>query len=118
MTHKELIVWKKSIELVVQIYKFTNELPSNEKYGLVSQMQRAAVSISSNIAEGAGRNSVKDYLRFLQISKASLCELDTQYHICIKLEFCAPNPIMLDKLDHVGKLLTNHIKSLRKSLTT
>lgn len=117
MTHKDLIVWKKSVELVVLVYKFAAELPNNERYGLVSQMQRASVSIPSNIAEGAGRNSVKDYIRFLQISKGSLCELETQYHICIELNLITPNLNIIDKLDHVGKLLSNHIKSLRKTLT-
>jgi four helix bundle protein len=64
MTHKDLIVWKESIELVLEIYELSRKLPSDEKYGLISQMKRSAVSIPSNIAEGAGRSSTKEYIRF------------------------------------------------------
>ena len=64
MTHKNLDVWKESIDLVVEIYNFSKSLPSEEKYGLISQMKRSAVSVPSNIAEGAARSSTKEYIRF------------------------------------------------------
>jgi four helix bundle protein len=75
--HKDLKVWQKSIGLVVELYRITNEFPSNEKYGLISQMRRSVVSIPSNIAEGHGRNSKKELIRFLDIAKGSIYELDT-----------------------------------------
>jgi len=113
MTHKDLLVWKKSMELVVMLYDFANKLPESEKYGLCSQMHRAVVSIPSNIAEGAARNTRKEYVRFLYISLGSLTELETQYQICLSLKFCNNNPGLNDKIDHVGKLLSNLIKSLK-----
>lgn len=95
------------------IYQFVAGLPKNEQFGLVSQMQRAAVSIPSNIAEGAARNTRKEYVRFLYISLGSLTELETQYQICLRLDLCNHNPDLDDKIDHVGKLLSNLIKSLK-----
>ena len=77
-SHKELIVWQKSIELVKDVYKITNEFPKSETYGLSSQMQRAAVSIPSNIAEGYSRKNLKEYLQFLRIAYGSATELETQ----------------------------------------
>jgi four helix bundle protein len=77
-TYKDLIVWQKSMLLTKQIYQLTSQLPSNEKYGLASQIQRAAVSIPSNIAEGQQRNNIKEYRQFLGISKGSCAELETQ----------------------------------------
>jgi four helix bundle protein len=72
--YRELIVWQKSIDLVVDIYKYTEDFPSNEQYALTSQLRRCVVSIPSNIAEGHGRRSTNDYIRFLNIAHASLCE--------------------------------------------
>lgn len=86
-THKNLIVWQKSIDLVSMIYKITSQFPSEEIYGLTSQMRRASVSIPSNIAEGHGRLSEKELLRFLYISLGSAAELETQIIIAKKLEF-------------------------------
>lgn len=77
-SHKELIVWQKSIRLVKEIYILTGNFPQNEIYGLISQMRRAAVSIPSNIAEGYSRKNIKEYLQFLRISYGSGAELETQ----------------------------------------
>lgn len=77
-SYKELIVWQKSIELVKQIYKITNEFPKSEIYGLSSQMQRAAISIPSNSAEGYSRKNPKEYIQFLHIAYGSSAELETQ----------------------------------------
>lgn len=87
MYHKDLEVWKKSIELVTKVYEITGTFPENEKYSLVSQMRRAAISIPSNIAEGAARNSDKEMLRFLDISLGSLAELETQFIIAENLKY-------------------------------
>ena len=76
-THKDLDVWKLSIQLVKNIYQLTSKFPSEEKFGLVAQIRRAAVSIPSNISEGEARNSDKDYIRFLYISLGSLSEIET-----------------------------------------
>ena len=77
-SHKDLIVWKKSMDLVQITYEFSTNYPDSEKFGLISQMRRAAVSVPSNIAEGAARNSTKEYIRFLYIALGSLSELETQ----------------------------------------
>ena len=78
MTHKDLEVWKKSMDLVVDVYKLMKQLPESEKYGLISQIKRSSISIPSNIAEGAGRASTKEFIRFLDIATGSLSELETQ----------------------------------------
>jgi len=74
-THKDLIVWQKSINFVTKIYKETNSFPNTELYGLTSQLRRASVSVPSNIAEGAARNTDKEYVRFLFIARASAAEI-------------------------------------------
>lgn len=84
-SYKDLTVWQKSMALVVEIYKMTKQFPKNEEYGLSSQMQRAAVSIPSNIAEGQKRSHLPEYLQFLSISYGSGAELETQIEICKKL---------------------------------
>ncbi|MCB0733972.1 MAG: four helix bundle protein [Flavobacteriales bacterium] len=77
-THKNLDIWKIAIELVIDVYQFSKNLPSEEKYTLTSQMKRSAISIPSNIAEGAARKGDKEYLKFLNYALGSLVELDTQ----------------------------------------
>ena len=75
--HKKLDVWKKSMELVRQIYELTKSYPENENYGLINQMRRAAISVSANISEGAARNTKKEFIQFLHMAQGSLSELDT-----------------------------------------
>jgi four helix bundle protein len=87
MTHKDLIVWQKSMNLVTLVYKLTTQFSKEEIYGLTSQMRRAAVSIPSNIAEGHGRFSDKELIRFLFISLGSSAELETQLIIANNLGF-------------------------------
>lgn len=91
--HKKLIVWQQSIQFIVEIYKLTGKYPNHELYALISQTRRAAVSISSNIAEGASRSSVKDRKRFYEIARSSLVELDTQLEIAKQLEYCTENEL-------------------------
>ena len=114
MLHKDLTVYQKSMDLVELIYDFVKKLPDNEKYGLVSQMKRAAASVPMNIAEGASRRTKKEYLRFLEISRSSLIEVETQYQIVQRLKFCEPDPILYDKIDHVGRMLGSLMKSLNR----
>jgi len=115
MNHKDLDVWKEGIALVTEIYKISNFLPDSEKYGLASQMRRAAISIPSNIAEGAGRNSDKELVQFLYISLGSLEELETQLIIGTNLEFFKTNNLesIFQKIVHIRKLLIGLIKYLK-----
>ncbi len=105
MDHKDLDVWKKSMDLVVKVYQITQLFPETEKYGLTSQMRRAAVSIPSNIAEGAARKGDKELMQFLYISIGSLSELETQYLIAIRLEFITKVDAFELQLIEVKKLL-------------
>ena len=84
---KKLEIWKNGIELVKKVYKLTNQFPSNEKFGLISQLNRAAVSIPSNIAEGCSRNSEIEFKRFLEIAIGSLFEMETQLIIAQELQY-------------------------------
>lgn len=111
-THKELNVWQLSMDFVVDIYKITQSFPSEEKYGLVSQLRRAAVSVPSNIAEGAGRKGNKEYLHFLNIALGSISELDTQLIIVKRLEFYDSHELLL-KLAEIQSKLINLIKYIR-----
>lgn len=86
-SHKELIVWQKAIQLVEEVFVLTNNFPKSEIYGIISQMRRAAVSIPSNIAEGYGRKSSKEYSQFYSIAYGSALELETQLIIAKKLRF-------------------------------
>ena len=105
MDHKELDVWKKSMDLVESIYTLTQRFPDVEKYGLTSQMRRAAVSIPSNIAEGAARKGNKELLQFLYIAIDSLSELETQYLIAIRLTFIEKEEVLEKQMIEVKKLL-------------
>jgi len=87
LNHKNLIVWKKSIELVKEVYSVTFKLPPAEKFGLTSQIRRASVSVSSNISEGASRKSKIERSRYYEIARSSLVEVDTQIEICLTLNF-------------------------------
>ena len=113
MIHKELKVWKKSIELANHAYRLIAQLPTIEKYLLGKQMRKCAVSVASNIAEGAGRNTIKEYIRFLNISNGSLKELETQYIIGVNQCFFAKDEQFEETADYVGRMLTNQIKSLK-----
>ena len=91
MKYSELQVWQKAMDLVEKIYEATRNLPEYERFGLAAQMQRAAVSIPSNIAEGYSRASTKDYIKFLYIAKGSNAELQTQIIICKRLGYLDAN---------------------------
>ena len=107
-THKDLNVWKESILLVTLIYEKTKSFPKDELFGLTSQIRRSAISIPSNISEGAARESNKEYLRFLYIAQGSISELDTQLIKADNLNF-------LSKADYI--MLNEKLVSIRKMLT-
>ena len=110
-SHKDLYVWQESMNLVVQIYRTTGGFPVEERKGLTDQMRRAAVSISSNIAEGYGRQSDKDLSRFLRIALGSAYELDTQIEIAKHLSFIgeATSSDLGMRLDSIQKMLSSLI---------
>jgi four helix bundle protein len=115
-THKELVVWQKSIDFVTDIYKMTRNFPKDEVYGLTSQMRRAAVSIPSNIAEGAARCHIKEYLNFLNIALGSASELDTQIIISKNLQYLSAelSDEYSAKLCEISKMLHGIVRSLVK----
>ena len=94
------------MQLVKAVYQMTSDFPAEERYGLAQQMRRAAVSIPSNIAEGAGRNGPKEYLHFIGVARGSLAELETQMQLAVMLGFTTADHAAFDFADRVGKLLT------------
>jgi len=113
-THKDLDAWKNAIALVTDIYKITKDFPSDEKYGLTSQIRRSAVSIPSNIAEGAGRNHDKEFIQFLYIALGSLSELETQMIISCNLGFIKQE--ILDECNEKTKIISSQINGLVRYL--
>ncbi|MBY0434854.1 MAG: four helix bundle protein [Cyclobacteriaceae bacterium] len=102
---KELKIWQKAVDLATEVYRLTSEFPKEEKYGLTSQIRRSVVSISSNIAEGAGRNSDKEFAHFLGISNGSSYELQTQLLISKNLGLASINlEDVLDQIDQIQKM--------------
>lgn len=111
-THKDLKVWQESKDLVTHIYALTSKFPKEEIYSITAQIKRAAISIPSNIAEGAARDSNKEYIHFLYISLGSVAELDTQLIIAKDLNFLNENEFneISEKLNNIGKMLSGLIK--------
>jgi four helix bundle protein len=114
--HRRLIVWSKSMDLVTRVYSVSGRFPPSERYGLTGQMRRAAVSVPSNIAEGAARKGQKDYVRFLYTARASLSELDTQLEIGARLAFvsAAEQAELQQGIDEVSRMLNSMIRSLTR----
>jgi four helix bundle protein len=117
-SYRKLEVWQKAIELVIAIYRATKELPDEEKYGLTSQVRRAAVSIPANMAEGYGRKHLAEYLHHLSMARGSLLETETLLTIAVKLEFMDRTQALgVWKLaQEVGKMLRKLILSLERKL--
>lgn len=114
---KNIIAWQKAMSLVKDVYLLTEKFPKQEVYGLASQVNRAAISIPSNIAEGSGRNSNKDFLRFLEISISSSFELETQILLAKELGFITDENMItvLEKLTEVQKLIFGFQKTLNSN---
>ena len=118
MSYKDLIVWQKSKTLAVNIYKFTDYLPSKARFSLIDQLNRAAISIPSNIAEGHDRTSTKDFVHFLYISNGSLAELITQLEITLEVypelkELIFP---LLKQSEEISRMLNKLIQRLKHKL--
>jgi four helix bundle protein len=113
-THKDLDVWKKSIDFVTMVYEVTNGFPKSELYGLSSQLRRAAVSIPSNFAEGASRKGKIEFKQFLFIALSSGAEIETQIIIAFNLNYleAADRDKIISELESIQKMLQGLIKSL------
>ena len=111
---KDLNVWQKSYNICIELYKLTRSFPNEEKFGLTSQMRRAAISVPSNIAEGYGRKTIPDYVRCLYIAYGSICELETQTLLSGDLQYLnnEDQVVLLDKIKEVERMLMALIKSL------
>ena len=112
---RDLEIWKLGKEIVKDIYRLSESMPVSQRYGISSQMQRAAISIPSNIAEGFNRFQNKEYRRFLYIALGSCAELETQVEICSDLQYLSGEQknSILDKINHESKMLANLIKCLQ-----
>lgn len=113
-SYRDLIVWQKSIELAKELYRLTARFPTEEKFGLVSQLRRAAVSVPSNIAEGQARNTTGEFIQFISHAEGSAAELDTQFHLSVELGFLSPTDVALSQglTDEIRRMLN----SLRRRL--
>lgn len=113
-SHRDLIAWQKAVELSLAIYSATQGFPAEERCGLVSQLRRAGVSVASNIAEGYGRGSTIDYVRYLRTARGSLYEIDTQLLIAARLEIVSM-PVfqqLESQLNECSRILVGLIRSL------
>jgi len=115
-SYRDLVAWQKAVELVTEIYRLTQTFPKEEMFGLMSQMRRAAVSIPSNIAEGHGRLSRKEYIYFLGNARGSLAELETQVTIARNLGFLEEVKMnrVLEQAGELGRILNGLLASLRQ----
>ncbi len=113
--HKKLDVWKKSLDLIEEIYRLAGTFPKMEDFGLSSQMRRAAVSVAANIAEGAARQTRKEFVQYLHMSQASLSELDTHLEISKRLGYMdsGNEESLISLASQIDKMITGLIKSLR-----
>ena len=117
-SYKEFTVWQKSMDLAVEIYKLVKLLPKEETYALSDQMRRAVVSIPSNIAEGQGRNSTREFIKFLSIARGSQCEIETQLQLCIQIGYLREDETKkaLNLCEEISKMLNSLVKKLGSTL--
>jgi len=113
-SYKDLIVWQKGIALVKEVYALTRGFPAEEKFGLVSQMRRAAVSVPSNIAEGQARHTTKEFVQFLSHAEGSVAELETQLILGTELGYCTPERAALPQ--GLTSELKRMLNALRRKL--
>ena len=113
-SYRDLIVWQKAMDMTESLYRIVKKLPKEETYALSDQMRRAAISIPSNIAEGFGRNSKKEYLQFLYIANGSVSELETQLMLCVRINYLKESEIqsILSLLSEIGKIIMTITKKL------
>ncbi|GDX98953.1 four helix bundle protein [Phycisphaerae bacterium] len=113
-SHRDLVAWQKAMELASDVMQFTKSLPVEERFGLVSQLRRACVSVPSNIAEGYGRGTTADYIRFLRTARGSLYEIDTQALLCVRFAYVSQSTYdaILERVNECGRILAALIRSL------
>jgi four helix bundle protein len=113
-SYKDLLVWQRSMDLVVTVYEITARLPTNEQFGLISQMRRCVVSVPSNLAEGYGRQATGEYRHNLLISRGSLLELETQLLLCERLNYFPEGEVIpvLNEVTELSKMLGSLISRL------
>ena len=113
-SHKDLLVWQRSMNLVETVYRLTASFPSSEQWGLVSQMRRAAISVPSNIAEGYGRQATGEYRHHVSISRGSLLELETQILLASKLKYLQPvdTESVLNEINEISRMLATLVSKL------
>ena len=113
--YKELEVWKKSVAITTEIYRLSSSFPNTERYGLSSQVRKAAVSVAANTAEGWGRGSVGEYIQFLTIARGSLMELETYLIISCNLELIGSDVLgaLSNEIEEIGKMLNGLIGALK-----
>ena len=114
--HKKLEAWKQSMELAIEVYGATNAFPSQETYGLMNQIRRAAVSIPSNVAEGAARQTKREFSNYLHIAQGSLSELDTQIELARRLNYLDEKVqnAFDERMERIDKMITGLIRHLTK----
>ena len=113
-SHRDLLVWQRSMDLVESVYRTTARLPASEQYGLVAQMRRSAVSVPSNIAEGYGRQATGEYRHHLSFSRGSLLELETEVLLCRRLNYTQNDEVdaVLEEIAEISKMLGSLISKL------
>jgi four helix bundle protein len=118
-SYRDLDVWQKAMDLVVVCYKLAQRFPENEKYGLINQFQRAAVSIPANIAEGQARQYVREFIQYLSIAQGSLAEVETYVQLAERLGYVNNDKVheILNKTDQVARMIAGLQKSLKKPKT-
>lgn len=116
--YRDLVVWQRSMDLVVEVYKLVKLLLKEETYALSDQMRRAVISIPSNIAEGYGRESTRDYVKFLKIARGSCYELETQFEVCIRVEYLTQEKVKISFgfLDEITKMLNSLARKLSDNI--
>ncbi len=117
-THRDLLAWQKAFALGLGVYELTVDFPADERFGLVSQLRRASVSVASNIAEGYGRGTTSDYLRFLRMARGSLYEIDTQLGFALELGYITGVAYerLQAELEESGRLLGGLIRSVERTI--
>ncbi len=115
-SYRDLLAWQKAMELITQIYRVSQKFPSEELYGIVSQMRRAAISIPSNIAEGQGRLTKGEFIQFLGIARGSLLELETQILVAQNLNYLDEPTLknLLELTSEVGRLVNGLLGAIKK----
>ena len=117
-SYRDLEVWQKAMDLVVECYKIAERFPKTEVYGLTSQLRRAAISVPANIAEGQGRSHTREFLNHLSIAYGSLMEVETHLQIAARLHYLDDSSIqsLLEKSAEIGRMLNGLIQSLNRKL--